>query len=111
MNFKEAYEDDLDEAFFDEDEFAEKHLIDGVEMLAIKQEINFKDAGNVLKGSFNPRENTQNDVGFSLFIKAKDAKRRFTANSIIVVDKERMFVKDVKKTQGIIQITVGKRMN
>lgn len=110
MNFKEAYADDLDEAFFDEDEFAEKHLIDGVEMLAIKQEINFKDAGNVLKGSFNPRENTQNDAGFLLFIKTKDAKRRFTANSRIQIDNKDMFIRSVEKTPGLIRLTIGRKL-
>lgn len=111
MNFKDAFKDDLEEAFFDLDEFAEEHTIDGVKMTVIKQEVSLKDAGNVLKGSFNPRENTQNDAGFSLYIREKDAKRKFTANSIITVDGERMFVRSVKKTPGMIQITVGKKMN
>lgn len=111
MNFKEAFESDLDEAFFDLDEFAEEIKIDGKKMVAIKQEVNLKDAGNVLKGSFNPRENTQNSTDFTLYIKEKDAKRRFTANALIDVDGERMFVRSVKKLRGMIQITIGKKMN
>lgn len=111
MNFKEAFESDLDEAFFDLDEFAEEIKIDGKKMVAIKQEVSLKDAGNVLKGSFNPRENTQNNTDFTLYIKEKDAKRRFTANALINVDGERMFVRSVKKLCGMIQITVGKKMN
>lgn len=111
MNFKEAFESDLDEAFFDLDEFAEEIKIDGKKMVAIKQEISLKDAGNVLKGSFNPRENTQNSTDFTLYIKEKDAKRRFTANALIDVDGERMFVRSVKKLRGMIQITIGKKMN
>lgn len=111
MNFKDAFKDDLEEAFFDLDEFAEEHTIDGVKMTVIKQEVRLKDAGNVMKGSFNPMENTQNDAGFSMYIKEKDAKRRFTANALIDVDGERMFVRSVKKLCGMIQITVGKKMN
>ena len=111
MNFKEAFESDLDEAFFDQDEFAEEIKIDGKKMVAIKQEVNLKDAGNVLKGSFNPRENTQNSTDFTLYIKEKDAKRRFTANALINIDGEPMFVRSVKKLRGMIQITIGKKMN
>ena len=111
MNFKEAFESDLDEAFFDQDEFAEEIKIDGKKMVAIKQEVSLKDAGNVLKGSFNPRENTQNSTDFTLYIKEKDAKRRFTANALINIDGEPMFVRSVKKLRGMIQITVGKKMN
>ena len=111
MNFKEAFESDLDEAFFDLDEFAEEIKIDGKKTVAIKQEVNLKDAGNVLKGSFNPRENTQNSTDFTLYIKEKDAKRRFTANALINIDGEPMFVRSVKKLRGMIQITVGKKMN
>ena len=111
MNFKEAFESDLDEAFFDQDEFAEEIKIDGKKTVAIKQEVNLKDAGNVLKGSFNPRENTQNSTDFTLYIKEKDAKRRFTANALINIDGEPMFVRSVKKLRGMIQITVGKKMN
>lgn len=111
MNFKEAFESDLDEAFFDLDEFAEEIKIDGKKTVAIKQEVNLKDAGNVLKGSFNQRENTQNSTDFTLYIKEKDAKRRFTANALIDVDGERMFVRSVKKLRGMIQITIGKKMN
>lgn len=111
MNFKEAFESDLDEAFFDLDEFAEEIKIDGKKTVAIKQEVNLKDAGNVLKGSFNPRENTQNSTDFTLCIKEKDAKRRFTANALINIDGEPMFVRSVKKLRGMIQITVGKKMN
>ena len=111
MNFKEAFESDLDEAFFDLDEFAEEIKIDGKKTVSIKQEVNLKDAGNVLKGSFNPRENTQNSTDFTLYIKEKDAKRRFTANALINIDGEPMFVRSVKKLRGMIQITVGKKMN
>lgn len=111
MNFKEAFESDLDEAFFDLDEFAEEIKIDGKKTVAIKQEVNLKDAGNVLKGSFNTRENTQNSTDFTLYIKEKDAKRRFTANALINIDGEPMFVRSVKKLRGMIQITVGKKMN
>ena len=111
MNFKEAFESDLDEAFFDLDEFAEEIKIDGKKTVAIKQEVNLKDAGNVLKGRFNPRENTQNSTDFTLYIKEKDAKRRFTANALINIDGEPMFVRSVKKLRGMIQITVGKKMN
>lgn len=111
MNFKEAFESDLDEAFFDLDEFAEEIKIDGKKTVAIKQEVNLKDAGNVLKGSFNPRENTQNRTDFTLYIKEKDAKRRFTANALINIDGEPMFVRSVKKLRGMIQITIGKKMN
>mgnify|MGYP003404790600 FL=1 len=111
MNFKEAFESDLDEAFFDLDEFAEEIKIDGKKTVAIKQEVNLKDAGNVLKGSFNPRENTQNSTDFTLYIKEKDAKRRFTANALINIDGEPMFVRSVKKLRGMIQITIGKKMN
>ena len=39
MNFKDAFKDDLEEAFFDLDEFAEEHTIDGVKMTVIKQEV------------------------------------------------------------------------
>ena len=111
MNFKEAFESDLDEAFFDLDEFAEEIKIDGKKTVAIKQEVNLKDAGNVLKGRFNPRENTQNSTDFTLYIKEKDAKRRFTANALINIDGEPMFVRSAKKLRGMIQITVGKKMN
>ena len=111
MNFKEAFESDLDEAFFDLDEFAEEIKIDGKKTVAIKQEVNLKDAGNVLKGSFNQRENTQDSTDFTLYIKEKDAKRRFTANALINIDGEPMFVRSVKKLRGMIQITVGKKMN
>ena len=110
MNFKEAYAEDLENAFFDADEFGEEHTIDGKKMVIVKTEAVLKDAGYVLKGNFNPHEDTQNAADHTIYIRKADAKRHFTANSRINIDGVAMFVKNVRLIAGMIELTVGKNV-
>lgn len=113
MTFKDAYLEDLDEVFFDEEEFASEHTIDGVPMTVVLINTTLEGAkkSNVLsKTTVNPKENAVNKSIIILYIKEKDAKRKFTANAMINLDGKKLFIHDVSHFEGVYKLSIGTHM-
>lgn len=114
MNFRDAYQDDLETTFFDLDDFASEHMIDGKPMVVVLETVDFQEAKAVhgaRKSAMNPKENAINRESFALYIKDSDAARKkYTVNARIQVDGQDMFIYDVKQMEGIRRLVVGKHM-
>lgn len=109
MNFKEAYLEDLEEIFFDTEEFASKHVIDGKTMTVVLTDVTLESAKTNAerKSALNPKEGAVNKSGIVLYIQEKDVERKFTANSMINLDGKKLFIYDVKHFDGVYKLTVG----
>ncbi len=109
MNFKEAYLEDLEEIFFDADEFASEHVIDGKPLIAVLTDAALESAktNSERKSALNPKEDAVNKSSIVLYIQEKDVERKFTANSMINLDGKKLFIYDVKHFDGVYKLTVG----
>lgn len=110
MNFKEAYQDDLQMAFFDNEEFASRHNIDGVECTIILIEMANQGARKYYtraKSTFNQKETAINLVTYIAYIRACDVKRKFTTNALINLDGKKCFIQDVRLQEGVYILTLG----
>lgn len=109
-SFKESYQDDLENAFFDEDEFASRHTIDGKECTVILID-NTSTARALLKNALNPKEAAVNKISSILYIRDMDAEKlkrtKFTSNSVINLDGKKYFVQNVSHTDGVYRLTIG----
>lgn len=113
MNFKEAYQDDLDEVFFDEDVFADRHTIDGKECIVVLTEA--KSAGarqyyTRARSTFNPKETAINQASYILYVRERDIKdirRKLTTNAMISLDGKQYFILDVGLQAGVYTLVVG----
>lgn len=109
-NFKEAYTDDLEAAFFDEDEFASKHTIDGEECTIVLIDITSVDARMSYrseKTSLISKETAINKISYILYIRDTELKRKITSNALINLDGKKYFVQDVKHTEGMYRLAIG----
>lgn len=107
-NFKECFQDDLENAFFDVDEFASIHIIDGEKCSAVLIETSLLES-KMPYGSrrMNPKETAINKVTHILFVRESELKRKITSNSLIVLDGKKLFVQSVKKTAGVCKLELG----
>ena len=111
MNFKDGVMDDLDVVFFDEEELAEYHNIDGRDILVVLTDATEADAHmsyGLMKATLNPKEHAISKHLYHLFIRDKDTKRKYTVNAQIIVDRQVMFVQSAKHAGGAWQLIVGK---
>lgn len=106
MNFREAYQDDLDGAFFDEEEFASRHTIDGEELTIVLVETTSADA-KALKSALNPKETAINKISHIAYIRDSDIKRKLTTNAVIALDGKKYFIQDVKHNEGVYRLALG----
>lgn len=111
-NFKEAYQDDLANAFFDEEEFASRHTIDGVECTVILTECtNSTLPSSRLRYALNPKETAIDKVSHILYIQDTEAERlkrtKFTGNARIDLDGKKYFVQDVRHADGMYRLAIG----
>lgn len=106
-NFKDAYQDDLENVFFDEDEFAGRHTIDGEACTAILIDITSSDAIRAPKSAFNPKETAINRVSHIIYIRDTELKRKISSNALINLDGKKYFVQDVKHTDGVYRLDIG----
>lgn len=107
-NFKEAYQDDLDNAFFDEEEFAEKHLIDGEECTVVLTDMSSGAASyGQRKYALNPKETAINKVSYIIYIRDTELKRKITTGAKIDLDGKKYFVQDVKHSEGMYILAIG----
>lgn len=111
MNFKDGVMDDLDTVFFDEEELAEWHTIDGRKVLVVLSDVTERDVRStygLMKATLNPAETSITKHSYHLFIRDKDTTRKYTTNSVILVDGQRMYVQSAKHAGGAWQLVVGK---
>lgn len=109
MTFKEILIDDLDETFFNPDEFAETHNVDGRDIEVVITDVQFANARTGMsKKALNPKESAINLSKYLLFIRDKDARGRYTVNAMIKLDGQTMFVQTVKHTMGVWQLGIGR---
>ena len=108
MTFKEAYEDDLKEAFFDLEELAEEHTIDGETVTVIVDAVELSDEEQNRKDRFNPKDMSLNAEKKVIYIRESDVKRKYAVNSTIFFDGKKMFVNGKKELKGVIQLTIGR---
>lgn len=106
-SFKDAYQEDLDNAFFDEDEFAEKHVLDGEECLVIITDVNAVLPHDRGKAALNPKEAAVNKVSYILLVRDRDLKRKVTSGAMITLDGKKYFVQDVKHQKGVYRLEIG----
>lgn len=109
-NFKEAYADDLESAFFDEEEFASKHTIDGHECTIVLIDVTSADARMTYrseKTSMISKETAINKTSYILYIRDTELKRKITSNALINLDGKKYFVQDVKHTDGVYRLAIG----
>lgn len=110
MTFKDAYRDDLENAFFDAEEFASVHNIDGENYTVVIMTRKSQDAHmsyGLMKATLNPKEAATNKHSFVLYIKDTDVKRKFSVNALISVDGRKLFIYDVKHIEGVFRLVIG----
>ena len=109
-NFKEAYADDLENVFFDVEEFASKHNIDGEECTVVlinTTSVDAKAYNRTLHTTSSPKERAVNRISHILYIRDTELKRKFTSNSLINLDGKTYFVQDVKHMRGVYRLAIG----
>lgn len=111
-SFKEAYQDDLDNAFFDEEEFADRHTIDGEECTIILTDVTSTDASpRGVKTALNPKETAINRVSHIIYIRDTEVEKlkrtKFSCNAMINLDGKTYFVQDVKHQNGMYRLAIG----
>lgn len=110
MNFRDAFKEDLDEAFFCSDEFATEHKIDGKPVTVVVAGIDREDGKSTRRqNTMNPREKYISAEAITVYIREKDARERYSANATINFDGENMFVISATKTEGMYKLVIGKR--
>jgi len=104
MNFKEAYADDLNTTFFDMDEFASEHTIDGkpYDVVVTRSDTEGSEPsrgeGNRVK---NPKERDIASYRQKIYIRDRDFKRKITPHATIKFDGQNYFVEDVDHPEGV----------
>lgn len=112
MTFQEMLRSDLDDVFYTE-ELAGEHEIDGKKVMAILKEDGYAEAAmshGFRKSTLNPKERAINKNTLTLRIRDADAQRGFTAGAMIMLDKKKMFVEDVKHPPGEYVLTLERFM-
>lgn len=109
--FKDSVLEDLDETFFNLEEFAEKHNVDGKDIDIVITDVQFANAKTThgsSRSNLNPKESAINLNKHLLFIRDKDAREKYTVNAMLRLDGQTMFIQTVKHTKGVWQLAVGR---
>lgn len=110
MNFREAYQDDLANAFFDEDGFASRHTIDGKECTVILAEARREGARKYYtraQSTFNQKETAVDRASHVVYVRETDMQRRPAVNAVISLDGRKYFVLDVRLHEGVYTLVIG----
>lgn len=105
MNFKEQLEKDLEDVFFNLDEFAEIVNLNGVEVKGIFQSVKYE--------PFSINKNDSSILGISnsyskLYYKADATAEVFFVSQQITVNGEYYTVEYIEKEQGVNILTLNK---
>ena len=109
MTFQEMLKTDLDDVFFDADELASEHEIDGEKLVVSLKEEDYASAKmsyGLMKSTLNPKENAINKNFMTLRIRESDVHRKLTSGAMISVDGKKMFISDVKHQRGVYVLTI-----
>lgn len=109
-NFKEAYADDLENVFFDVEEFASKHTIDGEECTVVLTDVTSVDAkayNRTMHTTTSSKERAVSRISHILYIRDTELKRKITSNSLINLDGKKYFVQDMTHTEGVYKLAIG----
>lgn len=110
MNFKEAYLEDLGNAFFDLEEFASIHTIDGEECKVVLIDKSAEEA-RALYGKpsniINPKETAVSKYSYVIYIQDAEVKRKLSVNAMINFDGKKFFIQEVTHTEGVYRIIIG----
>ncbi len=104
--FKEFYQEDLDNVFFDEEEFAERHTIDGKECVIILTD-ETRQRPYLRRTDLNPKETAVNKTSQVIYIRDKELERKVTSGAMINLDGNKYFVQDVSHKAGVYRLVVG----
>lgn len=105
MNFKEQFEKDLENVFFNLDEFAEIVNLNGVEIKGIFQSVKYE--------PFSINKNDSSILGISssyckLYYKSNATAEVFFVSQQITVNGEYYTVEYIEKEQGLSILTLNK---
>ncbi|MBQ6577470.1 MAG: hypothetical protein IJL91_06955 [Bacteroidales bacterium] len=104
MNFKEAYADDLNTTFFDMDEFATEHTIDGVKYSVVLTRNDTQQEERPYNSTRPTPTSKERDIARytqKVYIRDTDLKRKITPHSTIKFDGQNYFVDDVDHVEGV----------
>lgn len=102
MLFKDDLETDIKDTFLTEDEFAELHCIDGVEMPASVIERNHERRRHDLQSYEHGIYNKQTVIS----VTASDFGELPAVNRPLMLDEKRYLVKEAKNEYGMYRITL-----
>lgn len=100
--FKDAVSKDAEMVFINEDEFADKHVINGREVLCIVDENEINEAKWTLN---NPVEGVF-DHTFTIYIRTGVLERCPVENEVLRLDGKLCFVRKVSDEMGLLVISV-----
>lgn len=103
MSFKGDVAADIQNVFLNEDEFAEKHIIDGKEMLASIDEVKLQRHNNNDQEWGNQKKKKKSIV---LYVAGMDFGKLPAANRILVLDGRNYLVKDAVNDSGMFVLTL-----
>lgn len=101
MGFKDDFLSDIQDTFLCEDEFAENHIIDGVEMSASIDDIELSRRDRRASGSHEDGFHKKSKL---LYVAASDFGNLPATNRILTVDGRKYIVKDAKNEDGMYSI-------
>jgi hypothetical protein len=104
MNFKDTLSDDL-ELFFDDDEFAEVHILDGEEVLLVIDEDIYQGRESFSQDVYNASQGVyQSKV--KIHVQSTDYERPVVGQQV-VFDGEFYYVGHVSESTGVLSIELN----
>lgn len=104
MGFKDDLKGDLETVFFDPDEFGEKHMVNGKEMLISIDEAELTQRKRSLKSS--SYEEAIHTKHFSFFVSGKVFGKLPKVNSQLTIDRVKFLVTETRVESGVYVITL-----
>lgn len=100
MGLKDAMQADVDNVFFNEDEFGEKHIVDGTEITCVIDK-------NTLKNASGGEEFAVSDSGIILLAKTEDMPSKKAYGSSIIIDGVDYMVESWEDEAGVCEVTLS----
>jgi len=102
MGFKETAAADIDNVFFNDDEFAEEAIIDGKPVPIIRDDDELNRKSEIYAQGLADGEQL-------IFIKQKDMKRLPQPGSQMTIDDKQWFVKSALNNSGVYELRIGRK--
>lgn len=106
MGFAEQLCDDLDGVFFDEDVFASRHTVDGKELLVVVDDEGMAETRRTKQDDKWRDDVHKNSLLF--YVRESDMERKLAVNSEIDFDGKMYYVNDIRKSDGVWKILLGR---